>query len=414
MSHFRSPIDNRPFLALCKWGLPLEMWRARIDVEVVGDGIERFRQMRDRRAVIVCNHADEYDPEVTFVLSKIVGEDFNFIAARECFDWWHGATGLCFQNIGCYSVVRGEADRESFAMTRDILRNGRRKLVMHPEGEVTRQPDVILPLRKGATRLFLDAQQALAENENVVPLFVVPISIRWRFKDDVMPKLHAAMRKIEQQLRLVPSSFHLVDRIEYASAMMATVLEQEYSAKVRADLPFERRMVELREHVLRLIAVSLSIELPEQETHLDWLRRVNNAIAQFVNADVTSLSKFQQRLHKELTVKAKRLYRDSGRIQRLIGISDTSDWKPLTPERLALRVNKLEREVFGKSSSKGMRIASIGVAEPISLLEHLPQYLEQHDIAVDTVTNLMSSAMQATIDQLDVMQQRDYAASLPK
>lgn len=59
-------------------------------------------------------------------------------------------------------------------------------------------------------------------------------------------------------------------------------------------------------------------------------------------------------------------------------------------------------------------MASMGVAEPIPLLEHLLQYLTDHDSAVDQVTDLISSAMRSILDKLGTMQQKDYAASLPK
>lgn len=414
MSDFKPPIENRAFLSLCKWGLPLEMnLRARIAVHVEGDGLERLKAARKHRSVLVCNHSDQFDPEVTFALSKMLGEDFYFVAAREVFDWVHGLVGWCFQNLGCYSVVRGQADYESFRMTKDILVKGKRRLVMYPEGEVTRQPDRILPLRKGAFKLFMEAQEELKEQSGE-PLYVVPIAIRWTYRDDIRPRLHAALRRVESKLRIIPPSGDIISRIEYASQVMASILEEEYSAKPQPHLPFDRRIIALRAHILKTMAAGLNVELPEDEGHLDWLRRLNNALDSFVKQDMTDKPEFQRRLHKEVQMKAERLRGDLIRVQHLIGVSDKIDPRPLTGERLAHRVAQLEREVLGKVSYKGVRLAMITVGEPISLLDYYEDYKADNDHAVEAISKRVRAELQELIDRLDVIQQKDYAASLPR
>jgi 1-acyl-sn-glycerol-3-phosphate acyltransferase len=414
MADFRPPIENPAFMALCHWGLPLELWRSRTEVRVVENGLERLQQLRGKRAVIVSNHSDQFDPEVVFTLSKMMQEYVYFIAARECFDWVHGAVGWFFQNLGCYSVARGEADKESFEMTREILKHGKRKLVMFPEGEVTRQPDVVLPLRKGAVRLFLEAQDELDREKAGEEIIVQPIGIRWRYRDDIMPKLHAALRKIENELRILPPSQRIVDRIEFASMTMAAILEQEYGADQRDDLPFERRIITLREHVLRTMALSLSVELPEDEDHLGWFRRINAALNQFVRADMSEASDFQKRLHKELAGKADRVRNDLIRMQHLIGITEDEEFRQLTPERLANKVAKIEREVLGKVSYKGIRVAMIGVADPIRLRQYLQEFRADSDNAIEKATERVHDALQSTVDKLDTIQRTGYAASLPR
>lgn len=398
MYDFKPPIDNPAFLTLLKWGLPLELkFRAHIEVQVVGDGLQRLKQLRGRRAVILSNHSDQYDPEVMFTLSTMLGEDFYWVAAREVFEWLGGLVGWCFQNMGCYSVVRGGPDIESFKMTQKILMHGQRKLVMFPEGEVTRQPDTILPLRPGAIRLFFEAQAKMHE-----PLFVQPIGIRWHYKHDVMPILHAIMRKIERQLRIVPPSSHIMARIMNASDELARVLEEEYSAKPRPGLAFEQRIIHLREHVLRTMAQSLSLELPENEDHLDWFRHLNNALDQFVNANLKEASAFQKRLHKELAAKVERLRKDLIRIQHLIGITESAEFHLNTPERLANKVARLEREVFGRTHFKGIRVASILVGEPICLMDYVEDFKTDRDHTLDKVTDMIHQQLQGAINKLDV------------
>src|SRR5262249_39123474 len=160
MLDFKPPIDNPVFMALIKrFVLPLELkWGSHIEVQVVDDGIERFRRLRNQRAVVVCNHGSQYDPEVIFKFGTMVGEDFYFIGPREFCDWTMGLTVWFLQNGGFYWVVRGTADRKSSQMPRRIIAYGNRKLLICPEGEVTRQLDRVLPLRRGSARLLLEGQ----------------------------------------------------------------------------------------------------------------------------------------------------------------------------------------------------------------------------------------------------------------
>lgn len=416
MSDFRPPIDNPIVMALIHLILPLELWRARITVQVVGNGLERLKALRGKRTVIVSNHGDQYDPAVMFTLSSMLHEDFHFIAARECFDWGHGAVGWLFQNLGCYSVARGEADVESFKMTRKLLVNGKRKLVMFPEGEVTRQEDLVLPLRRGAIRMFFEAQEELKKQYPGEELYVQPIGIRWRYRDDIVPVLAACMTRIEHQLRIVPPSRHLIDRVEFASMTMAQILEQEYNAPPHPERPFESRIIKLREHVLRSMAVALNTELQEGADHLVWFRQLDVALNNFITANMSQQSAFRKRLHKQLSEKVERMRNDLIRMQHLIGIMENLPFHPIkaTPERLANRIDKIEREVLGCVSYKGVQLAEIGVGGPISLLDYLQEYEENRDATVDKMTEKIHGAIQGIVDKLGINREMDYAASLPR
>lgn len=401
MLEFRPPIDSPWMMALCKWGLPLELKRAKVSVRVVGDGLERLKKLRTSRAVLTVNHSDQYDPEAVFELSKMIGEDFHFIAARECFDWVRGSVGWWFQRLGCYSVQRGEADLESFKQTREIIAHGKRHLVLFPEGEVTRQPDQLMPLRRGALRLFFEGQEEILSSGGTDPVYVVPIGIRWCYRDDITPALHRSLRRIEERLGIVPESSDLVERTRGAGHAMLDALEQEYFTDVNQELNFAERVESLRGEILQRLAKVLNVDLPEKEVHLDWMRRVINAIEAHKATNLMKLSRFRQRLHKEQGQKIYPLIQDCSRVQRLIGVGLGKDRAPDTPERLAFRIAKLEREVLGESQSKGHRIAMVSVGEPINLMDYWQQFLDDKGAASEAATEVLSERMQKLIDDLD-------------
>lgn len=414
MSDFRPPIDNPAFMALCKWGLPLEtVCRSHVEVKVQGDGLERFRSLKNEHVVVVANHSDQLDPEAMFIFSKIVGEDFYFIAAREVFDWIMGLTGLFFQNLGVYSVLRGRADFESFTTTRNIIAVGRRKLVVFPEGEVTGQPDSILPLRKGATRLFFEGQEELLRRSADKSVIVQPIGIRWLYKRDITGALDKQLRKIEERLGLRVQATRdlcqLEERLHAAAAAMLSALEDEYRLPHREELPYEDRVIVLRSELLKRLAALTDIHLPPERSHLDWLRRVTNFVRESILNDVSHRSPFQRRLHHEQVKKMWRFVQDIHRIQHFIGIREPQVSRPATQERLAVRASRIEREVLGYVSDKGTRVANIIVGEPFELLPYLSDYEEDRERAVDRVTAIIASRMQSLMDQSDEIQVRKTA-----
>lgn len=401
MQQFRPPINNPAFMAFCKWGLPLELFRAGIEVEVAGDGVERFQRLRDKRTVLICNHPDQHDPEAVFAFSKIVNEDFNFIAARECFNWWLGLTGLCFQNIGVYSVVRGEADLRSFKTSREIIARGERKLVVFPEAEVTRQPDTLLPFRPGATQLFFEGQEELLRTRPNEPVFVLPVATRWRYKHDISASLHSSLRRIEERLRIAPSRAAIAERVSAANSAMLAALEEEYFCAHLPRLPFEKRVNSLLSSILSRVANLLQLDLPPDEIPRDWLRRVSNAIRQYIEQDTSSMSAYQQDLHRKQAEKLRAFVKDVHRIQHFIGVSSGLDSRPQTQERLASAIAKMELEVLGKISDKGKRIVRIGVGEPISLLGVYDDYLRDRSTAIAKTSAHLQSTLQALVDELD-------------
>ena len=91
----------------------------------VEGALQRFHAADGMRAMICPNHSNRHDPQVMFALSRYAGEDFNFVAAREVFDWDQGMNGWWLQHLGCYSVVRGASDRESFKTSKRILVEGK-------------------------------------------------------------------------------------------------------------------------------------------------------------------------------------------------------------------------------------------------------------------------------------------------
>jgi 1-acyl-sn-glycerol-3-phosphate acyltransferase len=94
-------------------------------VQIDRDSLARLKAIRGDRMLLMPNHPAQWDPWAMFELAKRTRNNFFFVAAREVFDWHNGVQGWFMQRMGCYSVVRGASDKESFKTTKDILAHNR-------------------------------------------------------------------------------------------------------------------------------------------------------------------------------------------------------------------------------------------------------------------------------------------------
>lgn len=372
-------------------------------IEVVGDGLERFKSLNGLRTVICPNHANHDDPEVMFAFSSLVGQDFNFLAAREIFEWDHGWRGFWLQKLGCYSVVRGAVDRESFKMTKSLIAANKKKLVIFPEGEVSRQNDTLLHLETGVPQMAFWAVDELAKKQQLEPVFIVPLALKYTYRDNIHDELERSLYKIEERLGL-PSHARepLYKRLSAISDVLLTTLEHEYNVKAPADASRNDRIIALRLAILKNIANFLQIDLPVGQLQLEYVRILRNALDDYIydNSEEESTA-YQKKLHDEKTKKIKGFYRDLDRVVTFIAIYDGYLREHLTQERFAEVLDRFEMEVFGKRTVKGARKVYIDVGRPIDLLPLYADYKAARKSGLQKVTNDLSEQISTMLEALD-------------
>ncbi len=413
MLDFRPPQDNPLIIGLARIFRPLILtFRMKnAEVKVVGDGIERFKKLAGKHCMICPNHSHRHDPEVMFVLSCLAGEEFNFIAAREVFDWNNGLNGWFLQHMGSYSVVRGAIDRESFKMTKHLLVEGKKKLVLFPEGEISRQNDVLLPLESGAAQLSFMALDELQKKKPGEPLYILPLAIKYTYKNDLTPALTNLIEQIEQKLGLnnqgEPS---LYKRVRTASELVLATLENEYDLKPDNEADLNTRINNLKSHILKTMSEILHVELPESGSHLDWVRVLRNTLDDFIYMDEDSLPPYQKKIHEEKAVKIKSFYRDLDRVVRFIAIYDGYLSPPITQERLVNVIELLEAEVFGESRIKGPRLIYVTIGKPINLLDHYAEYKKHKKQVIETLRSQMSEQLFTMLSEADKQRESVYVS----
>ena len=133
---FRPPRTNRVVVGAAYTLLPLasRLGRRLESVEFDKAEWQRLTALRERRFILTPNHPSANDPLIAVWIARRLARSFYYLACRELFD---SPYGTLLQRFGCYSILRGAADRESLRMTRTLLAEQDAQVVIFPEGRST-------------------------------------------------------------------------------------------------------------------------------------------------------------------------------------------------------------------------------------------------------------------------------------
>ena len=145
---FRPPKPRRLVIAFSKLILPFEI-RRKLKVsriEIGDDDLAKLKSLQGKRCLLMPSHSGGFEPYVIMHLSKLLGDYYYYLAAMEAFEK-SPIDGWFMQRLGAYSIIRGMADRPSFQMTRQLLVDARRWLVIFAEGQTVWQNDTVMPFQ---------------------------------------------------------------------------------------------------------------------------------------------------------------------------------------------------------------------------------------------------------------------------
>jgi 1-acyl-sn-glycerol-3-phosphate acyltransferase len=371
MPDFWPPRPNRFWNAVFS---PFRRWYLHSYYGIAAVQIDGIGMLKDRigprdGVLIAPNHSHDSDPHVMLEVSNRAHRRFYFMAAWQIFRPHWGLDGWALQRMGAFSVDREGCDRRAVKQAVQILTSGN-ILVVFPEGEVYRLNDRLTPLLEGVAFMALTAQRDLDKatkerDDKAAPaarVWIVPTAIRYRYAEDVTPKLEEAIQQIEaRMLWSSPHATPLHQRIVRVGELALTIKEKEklgHSRESDSDLP--GRVAFLIEELLKRNEAKHLKKTPSAETvplRVKALRRHLLEIWTDEKADPDTRRQSREGLDDVQLVL--QLYSYPG---------DYVTEKP-SLERMAETVEKFEEDLTGSAGPKGKRKARVLFGDPIDLKE---------------------------------------------
>jgi hypothetical protein len=284
---------------------------------------------------------------------------FSFMAAWQIFRTHWGLDGWVLQRMGAFSVDREGCDRRAIRQAVEFLSGGH-ALVVFPEGEIYHLNDRLTPLLEGVAFMALTAQRELEKSSSGGRVWVVPAAIRYRYLDDITPKLEAAVAELEGRLLWKPrpgSALH--ERIIQIGELHLTLKEKEKLGRAcdgEGDLP--TRIGKLTEALLGRLEAEYLKKSPSAETvplRVKALRR--HLLGAWADETADAAARQRARAALDDVQLVLQLYSYPG---------DYLSEKP-SIERMAETVEKFEEDIYGAARPKGRRRARVLLGEPIDL-----------------------------------------------
>lgn len=390
MLDFKPPKPNLSVIKVVNAIMPVvnRLYLKGMALDIDPETIERLKSTSGNPTLISPNHAASDDPYVMFLLSKQLSQPFYYMSAREVFDRGNflGIRSAVMQRCGVYSVVRGTADRNAFRTTRELLLKGEWPLVIFGEGEISHQNDTVMRFERGVAQLCFWAIDDMKKENIDKPLYIVPLGIKYRYTQDMWDVIDTALTNLERSI--LPSEertpIERYQRLRRIGIAILSTLADEYQYKVDPTAPLNEHIQGLKEQILTHVEKILGIQ-----SEIDVLSRVRvlkNIVDAEVYRDIDQMTEYERKIHEEQLQKFQQFYPDLDRLINFIAITDGYVAEEPSAERYLEVIFRLEKEVFGKGSMRGPRVASIRAGEPINLLNYYDTYKTQKKETVEDIT----------------------------
>jgi hypothetical protein len=400
---FRPPRENRLVLRLSQVALPMAMGRMRgiVAVSLAKTDWAHLEGLRGCRAILSANHPTTSDPLIALYLSRRLGEPFNYMACRELF---HGPYGWLIQRLGAYSIHRGLPDRQSLRMTRRLLAENDRKVVIFPEGETYEQNDSLIPFQQGVIQIGFTALDDLQKAGREVMLPVLPIAVKYCCVSDARPAIEAGLQALEGALSLSSSSAEgFYGRLRHVGERVLSRMEKEFGIKAAPEPGLSERIAAAKGHVLDRVARQVGIARPAHLPLSAQMRALFNAVYEFAGEFADALDEYGQGQHARRVTAARPLLGDLRRLQNFLILSDGYVAEQMSGERFLDVISRLEREVLGTVRHGVPREAVVRIAPPIDLGPRYEAYRQRKRETVAEVTAEVEECVRALLGELALL-----------
>ena len=209
------------------------------------------------------NHSRLSDPIVLGVLSRECKTNLHAMASWHLFkqDW---LTTFMTRKMGAFSVYREGIDRQAINTGVDVLVEGKRPLVVFPEGAISRHNDVLMPLMEGTSFVARTAAKRREKKKLPGRIVVHPIAIRYYFRGDLAASINPVLEEIESHFAWYPQrEKDTIVRLQQIGQALLSLKEIEYCGRARTG-DFYERVDNLIEDVLAKLEEEWQVKNAEE------------------------------------------------------------------------------------------------------------------------------------------------------
>lgn len=355
--------------------------------------------------MFVVNHPAHGDPFMIFEAMGRLKVPCCYMAAWQVLTGWLGVKGWAFRRLGAFSVDREGTDVRSFRAAVDVLAEGRRSLVIFPEGEVYHLNDRVTPMRQGAAMVALAADRR--RRRGAAPgVSIVPCALKYFYLEDPTPVLEPVMSRLEASVHWRPrNGAPLSERVyRFAEAVLA-LKEIEYTGSP-ATGPLAERIARLTEHILsdlerrRSGQVSGGDPVPQRVKNLRQ-RILQQALPGFAAGNGEETPDVTVQSWRETLAALEPELEDLHLVIQLF--SYPGDYVAERPsiERIAETIDKFEEDALGAhdAGARAPRRAVVAFGPPLAVAEHADGGRAR--TAAGPLTAAIEQAIQTQLDRIE-------------
>ena len=370
-----------------------------VDVSISDDDLARLRDLRGQRCLVMPSHSGGFEPYVIMDLTRKLDVNCYYLAAIEAFER-NPLIGWFMQRSGAYSIIRGTADRLSFQTTRKVLAEGRRWLVVFPEGQTVWQNDTVMPFQEGVTQLAFKGLEDARSDDPEASLFCIPMAIKYVYLQPMDAEIEASLTRLEDALfDDLPTPPPVADRLRRISEAVLVANEAKHGVTSRAGDDLDARIQRMKEVVVRDIEAQLELVPRADVTLLDRIRVCFNAVDTIVSSPPEPL-RYLEKLQQERRQAACELYDDLWRVLQFVAIYEGYVEELASVERLMDVLCLLEMEVLGERRMWGPRRAILRVGEALDLGQRMDAYRANKRRTVSRVSLELESSVRSMLEAM--------------
>ncbi|HMX55540.1 MAG TPA: 1-acyl-sn-glycerol-3-phosphate acyltransferase [Leptospiraceae bacterium] len=359
--------------------------------------VKMLRSIRDDRLLYFSNHPTTSEPPVAYYVANVMGARFQFMAARQVFEWGGGLVGKFISSIGAFSVLAGAADRESIKMSRAILSQPRGKLVLYPEGEPTSgENDNLLPFQQGAAQLGIWALEDARKSDPSADVTVLPTFVKYVMtgtEAHLRADLHQNIKIVEAKLGVDPGNRNLLRRFLAVGRVMLEKAEKDYGVPMASEKDYDYRVGRVRHVILDNVAERLGLTSYDKKSDAIVKLRHLLAVIEMI------LVKFPDpRLPNPTASDIEWAQRECQKAYDFIVIKPEYLLSRPSAERFYEWLARFETTIDGSTNPRP-RKAHVFFAKPFLLSEYYADYKKEKKVTVEKLTARLRADTQALLDQ---------------